>query len=430
MALTLQDPRGLSLRGATQQLLEQVTAVIGELNRFRPLDEESASRLRKALLPDRIVASLNMEGVIATRRQTLAVMDAMRINESIGKGELEIRNALEADEFVQNSVDDGGQLSEGFIREINGLLLRDIRPDAGILRIGDVQLPGAPVAPPPGYEIPPLVHQLTEYFAVSESLHAVAQAAWLHGQFTQVHPFADGNGRTGRMLQDYALMRRGYLPIGIPPSQRDDYYAALEGADGGNWDDLVEMLAVLELSVISKAQAVVQEAKHRASWIQELSAAAAAKRTNTQHKKYLVWRSRMEGVIDAFAQATTELDESSEVIGATLREYGIVDFRDWQLICKRGHIDRSWLFSILFFAGGQPFYKTIAYVKRHVTHAVDFFPPPREAVAVYFTGAPTADPNARPDFNHYSDPHIRIREILMFDDHQYVYRQHGPGEEL
>ena len=53
--------------------------------------------------PDRIVASLNMEGIIATRRQTLGVMDAVRINEGVGHGEVEIRNALAADEFVHRA---------------------------------------------------------------------------------------------------------------------------------------------------------------------------------------------------------------------------------------------------------------------------------------------------------------------------------------
>lgn len=50
-----------------------------------------------------------MEGIVATRRQTLAVMDAMRVQESVGAGEKEIFNALKADEFIHDRRLDGGQ---------------------------------------------------------------------------------------------------------------------------------------------------------------------------------------------------------------------------------------------------------------------------------------------------------------------------------
>src|SRR5215469_1306810 len=95
-------------------------------------------QLRETLLPDRIVASLNMEGIVATRRQTLAVMDATRIHEAIGRGEIEIRNALQADEFVHEAVQKSIPLNEQFLREVNRLLMNEIRNDASAFRSGPV----------------------------------------------------------------------------------------------------------------------------------------------------------------------------------------------------------------------------------------------------------------------------------------------------
>ena len=69
--MELQEPREILVDGATKNLLTQVTSAIDELNAHRPFSHEVAGRVRKSLLPDRIVASLNMEGVVATRRQTL-----------------------------------------------------------------------------------------------------------------------------------------------------------------------------------------------------------------------------------------------------------------------------------------------------------------------------------------------------------------------
>ena len=104
MDYALQDPRLIQVSTSTQQLLTEVTTAVDRLNKIRPLSPGLALRLREALLPDRVVASLNMEGIVATRRQTLAVMDAMRVQESIGAGEKEIYNALKADEFVHDAV--------------------------------------------------------------------------------------------------------------------------------------------------------------------------------------------------------------------------------------------------------------------------------------------------------------------------------------
>src|SRR5579859_6754504 len=118
----LQDPRSIKLAATTQQLLHEVSAASEALNKLRPLSPELNEKVRNTFLPDRVVASLNMEGIMATRRQTLAVMDAVRIHESVGKGETEIYNALKAHEFVANCCDTGIEFSESLMREINKLL--------------------------------------------------------------------------------------------------------------------------------------------------------------------------------------------------------------------------------------------------------------------------------------------------------------------
>ncbi len=421
MEYRLQNPRSLTLSSATFALIEEAEKAVQELNRHRPLSPEDDAKLRRALLPDRVTASLNMEGINATRRQTLAMMDAMRVEENAGAGELEVYNALTADEFIADSVDRGVPLSESFLREINRLLISGLRPDAGIWRPGDVTLLGAKLVPPPGPAVPGLIRELVDFFPHSESLSPLMQAAWLHAQFTYVHPFNDGNGRSGRLLQDWALIRRGHWPTGIPNSKRDDYYAALEQCDSGNWDDMVELLAILQLDIASKVRAVLDEAKQRSTWVSKLASAAAARRDNTRHKQYIVWRQKIEDVVASFRQAASELDGASDVIGATLREYSIVDHRDWEQLCQKGAGERTWVFSLLFFADGKPFYRTIAYLKRHYhDNRLETSAPQRDQIGVYFTGIAVPEVS-RADFMHYDDPHIRLREILPSEAGYKVY---------
>src|SRR5690606_16538868 len=131
-------------------------------------------------------------------------------------------------------------------------------------------------------------------------------------------------------------------------------------------------LADLELQMIVKTEAIAREPEQRTAWIQRLSTAAAQKDENTRHKQYLVWRQRAERLSASFGQAARELDASSFVIGAAFKDFGAVSFEDWQRICRQGAIDRSWLFSVLFFAEGRPFYKAIAFQRRHRRLPTDY----------------------------------------------------------
>ena len=419
----LQDPKALAVSSATHSLLDDVSAAVNELNRHRPLSEADATRLRRTLLPDRVTASLNMEGINATRRQTLAMMDLMRVEENSDAGEKEIYNALMADEFIADAVERGVNFDESFLREINRLLITGLRSDAGAWRPGDVKLLGADLVPPPGPAVPGLVRAFVEQFPASEALQPVMQAAWIHNQFTYIHPFNDGNGRSGRLLQDWCLIRRGYWPTGVPSTKRDDYYAALQEADAHRWDDLVELLAILQLDVTSKVRAVLDEPVARSQWVNRLASAAAAKRKNTRHKQYVVWRQRIEDIVAAFRLAAKEVDASSDVIGVAFRDYSIVDFREWERLCERGTGDRTWIFSMLFFADGKPFYKGIAYLKRHQHQNVaDTTPPQRDMIGVFLTGVPIPE-DERADFSRYDDPHIRLREVLPTGEGLRVYTE-------
>ena len=90
----------------------------------------------------------------------------------------------------------------------------------------------ADYVPPAPQEVVPLLRDLVD-FANRDDVSPVVQAALCHAQFETIHPFVDGNGRTGRALIQVCLLRRGVSAGPIPPislalaTMRDDYFSCL-----------------------------------------------------------------------------------------------------------------------------------------------------------------------------------------------------------
>lgn len=63
--------------------------------------------------------------------------------------------------------------------------------------------------------------------AINSDIHPLVVAARFHGFYEYLHPFRDGNGRTGRLLSNYILMRKGHPLLVIPSDMRDEYISAL-----------------------------------------------------------------------------------------------------------------------------------------------------------------------------------------------------------
>ena len=102
---------------------------------------------------------------------------------------------------------------------------------AGRYRDHQVFITGTEYVPPTADEVPALMKEFVrELNAKKDSLHPVVYAAFAHRRLVDIHPFADGNGRTARLLMNLILVNKGYCVVSIPPVLRQQYISALIAA--------------------------------------------------------------------------------------------------------------------------------------------------------------------------------------------------------
>ena len=109
------------------------------------------------------------------------------------------------------------------IKDIHSLVLMGDRENRGVYRSVPVTIAGSEHTPPQPYFVPEQMERLiTDYSELCRSTNIIEAAAEFHLRFETVHPFIDGNGRTGRLILNLELMKNGLLPVNIKilPTER------------------------------------------------------------------------------------------------------------------------------------------------------------------------------------------------------------------
>ena len=113
------------------------------------------------------------------------------------------------------------------INQIDYLVLADKKQDRGVYRKVPVRIMGAIHEPVQPYMIQPKMEELLASYKNSTE-HIIPRLARFHIEFEGIHPFIDGNGRTGRLLVNLELMKAGFPPIDIKFTDRVAYYNAFD----------------------------------------------------------------------------------------------------------------------------------------------------------------------------------------------------------
>jgi Fic family protein len=272
-----------ALRGIELELPGDVAGVVSEAEKAIA-DLNSSARpelapLARLLLRTESIASSKVEGLQVGTRDLARAEASEATGRRIGADATEILANIDAMQYAIEEAAGGSSLTTKDLVEIHRTLMKRA-PNSGVTgRIRDRQNwiggndynpCGATFVPPPPEEVGHLLEDLIA-FANDDILPPLIQAAIAHAQFETIHPFEDGNGRTGRALIHVILRRRGLAPLFVPPisvvfARRKDAY--LRGLTRFREDELPEWIESFAVSA-SRAASLASRYLDRVRGLQE-----------------------------------------------------------------------------------------------------------------------------------------------------------------
>ena len=242
---------------------DQATRLLGKLDGITKLLPDSDFFLLMYLRKD-AASSSQIEGTMATMVDLIEA--EVKINTNTPADVDDILHYIKALNYgMKRVVADNFPITLRFIRELHKQLMDQARAthfsDSGEFRTSQNWISGtrpdnARFVPPPVQEMNKSLNELEAFMHSVDTTLTVIKAGLIHSQFETIHPFLDGNGRTGRMLITFYLWKEGYLekPVLFLSSyfkkHQELYYERLAGYHGGKVSAWIEFFldGVIEIA--------------------------------------------------------------------------------------------------------------------------------------------------------------------------------------
>jgi len=208
-----------------------------------PGKESLLKTINQAEVPEHVYNSNAIENSTLSLEETEKILLDIELERYIETREIhEARNLARVVEYIEEKAIQHEFTSElvlllhkMLLNNIDGNIAGRFRQEKEWVRVGSY------IAPDPK-DIPQLMTDwLTTYKADSTS-HVISRIARFHLEFEHIHPFCDGNGRIGRVLNNYALLKEGYVPINIVFADRAQYYEAFKEYDSKQATTVMEKI--------------------------------------------------------------------------------------------------------------------------------------------------------------------------------------------
>lgn len=226
----------------------QIFSIIQSLRdryyRALPGKEALIKMITETEIPEQVYNSNAIENSTLTLEETEKILLQIDLDRFVSEREIfEAKNLARVVAYTETKAKEA-EISLSLILFLHKMLIGNIREDiAGRFRQGDEWVRvGTHIGANPKDVKQLLADMFTEYY-VAANEHIVRRVARLHLTFENIHPFCDGNGRIGRVLNNYTLIREGYVPINIAFVNRARYYDAFkEFEDAGRTGVMEEII--------------------------------------------------------------------------------------------------------------------------------------------------------------------------------------------
>lgn len=234
--------------------LEQLKAELGDYNPFKSKELEY---IHNVFIPEFCYNSNAIEGNLMSYPQVSLLLEK-GITEGCKEKDIEeTLNLRSAFELVLDLVGEDSSINEKNIKLIHSLVLCNDSKNKGIYRSCPVWVYGSDHVPPQPYLVAPMMDSLLQEYKLSLVKDDLVKAiSSFHLKFERIHPFVDGNGRTGRLLINFELLRRGFPPIDVLFEDQQRYYSCFTAFDKDK--STFEMELLLEGYLVSALELAIE----------------------------------------------------------------------------------------------------------------------------------------------------------------------------
>lgn len=233
-----------------------------KLKNLRPLSQTEMRRLSEEFMIENTYDSNAIEGNTLTLRETaLILQEGITIAEKPLKDHLEAIGHKDAFLYIVELADRNEPLTEKVIKDIHSLVLMNDSANRGVYRRLPVKILGAEHNPPQPYLVPVEMERLVlNYTQMKQEKHIIEAIGLFHILFEGIHPFIDGNGRTGRLILNLELIKAGLLPINIKFTDRRRYYECFDNyyVKNDNGESMINLIADYEINELEKRIAILE----------------------------------------------------------------------------------------------------------------------------------------------------------------------------
>ncbi len=208
-----------------------------------PGKESLLTLIAETEISDQVYNSNAIENSTLTLEETEKILLQIDLDRYISEREIfEAKNLARVVSYIDTKAVTQ-ELSLDIILFLHKMLISNIRDEiAGRFRVNNEYVRvGNYIAPAPDEVRSLLTNMISDYLG-SAALPVISRVAKLHLTFEHIHPFCDGNGRIGRALNNYILIREGYVPINIKFIDRKMYYEAFREFDSEGKTEIMEKI--------------------------------------------------------------------------------------------------------------------------------------------------------------------------------------------